>query len=69
MVIAEEIVNFRRKWLPFLPKESPLLGKLTWWSLRTTAAISFWALPESLDLLNVPWPRLQNHFFLLGSET
>ena len=69
MIIAEEIVNFRRKWLPFLPKESPLLGKLTWWSLRTTAAISFWALPESLDLLNVPWPRLQNHFFLLGSET
>ena len=65
IVTAEELVSFRRKWLPFLPKDSALLGSLTWWVLRGTAPISFWALPKALSGLNVPWPRLQNHFFLL----
>ena len=65
LVTAEEIVTFRRKWLPFLPKDSPLLGNLTWWGLRGTTPFSFWALPKALSRLNVPWPRLQNHFFLL----
>ena len=65
LVTAEEIVTFRRKWLPFLPKDSPLLGSLTWWGLRGTTPLSFWALPKALSKLNVPWPRLQNHFFLL----
>jgi len=65
MVIAEEIVSFRRKWLPFLPKDSALLGNLTWWALRGIAPISFGALPKALSVVNVPWPRLQNHFFLL----
>lgn len=65
MVIAEEIVSFRRKWLPFLPKESALLGNITWWVLRGMTPVSFWALPKALSTLNVPWPRLQNHFFLL----
>jgi len=65
IVMAEELVSFRRKWLPFLPKDSVLLGNLTWWVLRGTAPISFWALPKALSGLNVPWPRLQNHFFLL----
>ncbi len=65
LVTAEEIVTFRRKWLPFLPKDSPLLGSLTWWGLRGTTPLSFWALPKALSRLNVPWPRLQNHFFLL----
>lgn len=65
MVIAEGLVDFRRKWLAFLPKDSPLLGYLTWWALRCITPISFWALPKVLSRLNVPWPRLQNHFFLL----
>ena len=65
MVIAEELVDFRRKWFPFLPKDSPSLGNLTWWTLRGIAPISFWALPKVLSKLNIPWPRLQNHFFLL----
>ena len=65
IVMAEELVSFRRKWLPFLPKDSDLLGNITWWVLRGTAPISFWALPKVLSGLNVPWPRLQNHFFLL----
>ena len=65
LVTAEEIVTFRRKWLPFLPKDSPLLGSLMWWGLRGTTPFSFWALPKALSRLNVPWPRLQNHFFLL----
>ena len=65
IVMAEDLVSFRRKWLPFLLKDSALLGNLTWWALRGTAPISFWALPKALSGLNVPWPRLQNHFFLL----
>ena len=69
IVMTEEIVSFRRKWLPFLPKESALLGSLTWWSLRGIAPVSSWALPKALSILKVPWPRLQNHFFLLGNDS
>ena len=65
MVIAEELVDLRRKWLPFLPKDSRLLGDLTWSVLRATSPLSFWALPQVLSQLKVPWPRLQNHFFKL----
>ena len=65
MVTAEELVDLRRKWLPFLPKDSPALGSLTWWALRVTTPISFWALPRVLSQLNIAWPRLQNHFFKL----
>ena len=66
METAEELVDLRRKWLPFLPKDSPTLGFLTWWALRGTTPISFWALPRVLSQLNIAWPRLQNHFFKLG---
>ncbi len=69
LVMAEELVDFRRKWLPFLPKESLLLGHLTWWGLRGITPISFWALPQALSALNIPWPRLQNHFFRLRIES
>jgi SAM-dependent methyltransferase len=65
MVTAEELVNLRRRWLPFLPKDSATLGSLTWLALRGTAPISFWALPRMLSQLNITWPRLQNHFFRL----
>jgi len=65
IVIAEEMVDFRRRFLPFLPKDSPLLASLTWSALRAASPLSFWALPRTLSLLNVPWPRLQNHFFKL----
>ncbi len=65
MVTAEELVEMRRKWLPFLPKDSPALGSLTWWALRGTTPISFWALPRLLSRLSIPWPKLQNHFFRL----
>ena len=65
IVMAEELVSFRRKWLPFLPRDSALLGNLTWWALRGITPISFWALPKALSGLNVSWPGLQNHFFLL----
>ena len=66
MEIAEEAVMFRRKWLPFLPKDSNLFGYLTWWLLRLASPITFWALPRALSGLNVAWPRLQNHFFKLN---
>ena len=65
MVTGEELVDLRRKWLPFLPKNSPTLGSLTWWALRATTAISLWALPRMLSQLNTSWPKLQNHFFKL----
>ena len=68
LVIAEELVDFRRKWLPFLPKDSLLLGHLTWWGLRGITPISFWALRRALSALNIPWPTLQNHFFRLRLE-
>ncbi len=65
MVTAEDLVDLRRKWLPFLPRESTLLGSLTWWALRGTTPLSFWALPRVLSQLNLSWPLLQNHFFRL----
>jgi len=65
LVIAEELVDLRRRLLPFLPKDSSLLGSLTWSALRAATPISFWALPQALSLLNIPWPKLQNHFFKL----
>jgi len=65
MEVAEGAVVFRRKWLPFLPKDSLLLGNLTWLVLRAASPISFRALPEALARLNVSWPKLQNHFFKL----
>ena len=65
IVMAEELVSLRRKWLPFVPKDSAFLGNLTWWMLRGPAPMRLWALPKALSGLNIPWPRLQNHFFLL----
>lgn len=65
LVTAEELVSLRRKWLPFLPAESTTLGSLTWWALRGTTPVSFWALPRIFSKLGIPWPRLQNHFFRL----
>ena len=69
MVIAEEMVDLRRKLLPFLPKQSLKLGALTWAVLRGTSPISFRALPWTRSLLRIPWPKLQNHFFRLSSRT
>jgi SAM-dependent methyltransferase len=65
LVTAEELVNLRRRYLPFLSRDSTTIGALTWWALRGTAPISFWALPRIFSQLNIRWPRLQNHFFRL----
>lgn len=65
MVTAEELVDLRRKWLPFLPRDASVLGSLTWWALRATTPLSFWALPRLFSRLNIPWPKLENHFFRL----
>ncbi len=67
LVAAEELVSLRRKWLPFLPKTSAMLGQVTWAMLRWTAPLSFWALPRVLNKVNLSWPKLQNHFFKLQS--
>ncbi len=65
METAEGLVDLRRRWLPFLPKDSSTLGSLTWWTLRATTPFSFWALPRLFSRLNIPWPKLENHFFRL----
>ena len=65
MITAEALVDLRRRWLPFFPKESAILGVLTWWALRGTTPLSLWAMPRVLSRLNIPWPSLQNHFFRL----
>lgn len=65
MEIAIELVSARRKWLPFLPRRSALLGTMTWNGLRLASPVSFWALPRALERINVTWPGLQNHFFRL----
>jgi len=65
LVTAEALVDLRRKWLPFLPRDFTLLGTLTWYTLRWTAPISFWLMPRILSKLGITWPRLQNHFFRL----
>ena len=69
LVTAEELVNLRRRWLPFLPRNSTTLGSLVWWTLRGTTPISLWALPRILSQFSIPWPRLQNHFFRLRPVT
>ena len=68
MALAEELVDFRRKWLPFLPRHSSFLSGLTWWGLRAASPLSFWILPWVLARLNIPWPTLQNHFFKLRPQ-
>jgi O-methyltransferase involved in polyketide biosynthesis len=65
MEIAIELVASRRKWVSILPKQSPALGALTWWSLRLTSPLSLWALPRLLSRAGIAWPSLQNHFFRL----
>jgi hypothetical protein len=66
MEIAIELVEMRRKWLRFLPRNSALLGAMTWWALRFTYPVSLWAMPRAFDRLHVAWPKLQNHFFRLA---
>ncbi len=56
-----------KKWKQIIPKPFqalPVVGRLTYWSLRLGA---FWIkyLPK---VLRIPFPSLENHFFVLGSE-
>ena len=67
MEYAVELVETRTRLLPFLPRDSRVLGALTWWGLRGTAPVSFWLLPRLLSLLKIAWPRLENHFFRLST--
>ena len=65
MEIAVELVEFRRRILPFLPAQSPALGALTWWTLRCAAPVTFRLVPRLMSAIGLTWPRLQNHFFRL----
>lgn len=65
MEVAVELVELRRRKLPFLPADSPALGALTWWSLRCMAPVTFRLLPRLVSAIGPTWPRLQNHFFRL----
>ena len=69
LVTAEELVTLRRRWLPFLPENSTSLGFLTWWALRCSTPVSFWALPRVFSKLQIQWPKTQNHFFRLRLNT
>lgn len=68
MEIAIELTNLRRRWLPFLPRNSARLGAVTWGVLRAVAPVSFGLLPRVLDRARLPWPNLQNHFFRLQAS-
>lgn len=65
MELAVELVNLRRRFLPFLPVDSPLLGALTWFGLKLSTPLSFWLLPRMLDLCRVAWPPFRNNFYRL----
>jgi len=65
MVVAGELVVARRRFLPILPRVSPILGSVTWWGLRAIAPLSFRLLPWTMNRLGIAWPPLQNHFFRL----
>ncbi len=65
MEVAVELVELRRRTLPFLPAESPALGALTWWALRCAAPVTFRLVPWLVSAIGLNWPRLQNHFFRL----
>ncbi len=65
MEIAVELVELRRRYLRMLPRSSPFLGALTWWSLRATSPLWFGMFPRLPAWLRINWPKLQNHFFLL----
>ena len=65
MEIAVELVELRRRYLRILPRTSPFLGALTWWSLRATSPLCFGIFPRLPPWLRMNWPKLQNHFFLL----
>ena len=65
MEVAVELVELRRRTLPFFPAESPALGALTWWALRCAAPVTFRLVPWLVSAIGLNWPRLQNHFFRL----
>ena len=68
LVTAEELVNLRRMWVPFLPKDSTILGSLTWWALRATTPLSFWVLPRMLSKLGIQWAQPTKSFFQVSCE-
>ena len=54
-LIAEEMVDLRRKLMPFLPKQTLTLGSLTCGVIRVAAPLSFGTLPWTLTKLHVSW--------------
>lgn len=65
MEVSERVVDYLRV-LPFLKsREVTSIGGPVWSAMRATAPVSLELVPSLLGKLGVPWPHLQNHFFLL----
>ena len=42
------------------------VGKPVWWTLRALTPLTFYGLPGMFRALRIPWPYLENHFYLAG---
>jgi SAM-dependent methyltransferase len=69
MEVSERLVDYLRV-LPFLrSREVSSLGRRVWSTVRATEPVSLRFAPKLLGWLAIPWPHLQNHFFLLESPS
>lgn len=56
-----------KKWKQIIPKPFqalPIIGGLTYWCIRVTAPF----LTRLPKILSIPFPSLENHFFVLGTD-
>ncbi len=67
MEVSERLVDYARL-LPYLKhREVTSIGGPVWSAMRRTERFSLRLVPSLLARLGVPWPHLQNHFFLIES--
>ncbi len=65
MEISERFVDYLRL-LPYLKsREVTKIGGPIWALMKATEPLSLRLLPSLIGRLGVPWPHLQNHFFLV----
>ena len=65
MEIGERFVDYLRL-VPYIKsREVTRVGASVWAVLKATEPISLRLLPRLIARLGVPWPHLQNHFFLV----
>lgn len=65
MEVSERLVDYARL-LPYLKnREVTSIGGPVWKAMKSTERVSLRLVPSLLARLGVPWPHLQNHFFLI----